>query len=422
MKRAALLCIVLGAFAASVASAQVNSGSDGSDHFLNVTSSRAIDLSLAASAAWNAPSPVAGNGVYDAAKWAVVFKYDSVYVAAGQTLTFLNHPAGAPVVWLVRGNVRIDGTVDLSGTAGITGGGAPTIPGPGGFAGGRGYMSTASLPGAGQGPGGGRVTDWVNGGGGKGGNYATDGGSGAALYGNLKIVPLMGGSGGSGGAHPSAPSGGAGGGAILMVSDGVVAVTGAVLANGGASACHLSGAGSGGAIRIVAAAISGTGSLFAKAGVVNNCNTSPWPYQYAGTGRIRLEANSFAGYAANVDPVPIQQSGIDAGGAVLWPSTSSPSVQIVSVAGVSVPANPLGILGPGDATISAVDSVAVQLACTNVPSNATVSVHVSPKAGADQVVPATFQSGSTASSTWRAVVPSIPINGYSGMQASVTLP
>jgi hypothetical protein len=53
--------------------------------------------------------------VYDADKWAVVFKYTSVNILGGKKLTFKNHATRAPVVWLVSGNVTISGTVDLSG-------------------------------------------------------------------------------------------------------------------------------------------------------------------------------------------------------------------------------------------------------------------------------------------------------------------
>jgi len=83
-------------------------GADGSDGSLHVGANTIIDLSKAPSATWDtASSPSgnngsnAGNGVYDPTQWAVVFKYASVTVEAGATLTFVNHPTRAPVVWLV---------------------------------------------------------------------------------------------------------------------------------------------------------------------------------------------------------------------------------------------------------------------------------------------------------------------------------
>src|SRR5437867_4772714 len=86
---------------ATSARADISVGSDGSDGTLVVvTSDTYIDLSAAATATWNTPSPVPGKGVYDPQQWAVVFKYDSVYIAPGRTLTFTNHRTTAPVVWL----------------------------------------------------------------------------------------------------------------------------------------------------------------------------------------------------------------------------------------------------------------------------------------------------------------------------------
>ena len=38
-------------------------------------------------------------------KWDLVFKYTSVNVAAGATVTFKNNASRALVVWLVSGNV-----------------------------------------------------------------------------------------------------------------------------------------------------------------------------------------------------------------------------------------------------------------------------------------------------------------------------
>src|SRR6059036_2568296 len=67
--------------------------SDVSDGALNVASGTTnnVDLSLAATAAWTAPSPISGQGVYDSNQWAVVFKYSSVTIANGAMVTFKNH-------------------------------------------------------------------------------------------------------------------------------------------------------------------------------------------------------------------------------------------------------------------------------------------------------------------------------------------
>ena len=100
--------------------ANINIPSDGSDGNLIVTANTVIDLSEAVSGTWDANNTAnAGKGIYDPAKWAVVFKYRSVSVAAGATVTFKNHATRAPVVWLVQGDVTINGTVSLDRQGGF---------------------------------------------------------------------------------------------------------------------------------------------------------------------------------------------------------------------------------------------------------------------------------------------------------------
>ena len=96
----AILALLIAAFAPSLfASPLTIPGADGSDDALNVTVSTNIDLSLAVTGAWDANNAAnAGKGIYDASKWAVVFKYSSVNIAPGATVTFSNHPSRAPVV------------------------------------------------------------------------------------------------------------------------------------------------------------------------------------------------------------------------------------------------------------------------------------------------------------------------------------
>ncbi|WP_372845321.1 hypothetical protein [Pontiella sp.] len=138
----------------SVAKAAITvPGADGSDGALLITENTVIDLSLATTGEWDDAG--AGNGVYDSNKWAVVFKYSSVVVSNGATLTFANHPSRAPVVWLVSGDVTIDGSLNLNGQSHQT---APVHaePGPGGFRGGAGTYSSGAYAGAGFGIGGDR--------------------------------------------------------------------------------------------------------------------------------------------------------------------------------------------------------------------------------------------------------------------------
>ena len=81
------------------ASADFDSGSDGSDGAFNPKFKTVIDLSLAATAPWDTPSPVPVQGVYDPDDWAVVFKYTTIDIPVGVTVSFTNHPSGAPAIW-----------------------------------------------------------------------------------------------------------------------------------------------------------------------------------------------------------------------------------------------------------------------------------------------------------------------------------
>jgi hypothetical protein len=64
-------------------------GADGSDGVLNITSNTVIDLSRAITGNWDASNTNnAGKGIYDSNKWAVVFKYSDVVLAAGVAVAF----------------------------------------------------------------------------------------------------------------------------------------------------------------------------------------------------------------------------------------------------------------------------------------------------------------------------------------------
>lgn len=269
------------AFTASLAQAQLTvPGADGSDGPFNPSGATySVDLSKAASAAWNAPSPVAGSGVYDASKWAVVYKYTSVNIPPGTTVKFSNHPSGAPVVWLVSGSVTIDGTISLDGSAAVLAP-DPAPPGPGGFASGRGYFSSLSSGSAGFGPGGAShdasVTTVAGG-----GSFRTAGGGIAGpLYGSARLIPLVGGSGASPwynnlGCGLGWNQPGAGGGAILIACVHSITLSGGIHAAGGAGthtncgSTNIYGAsGAGGGIRLVADSVTGSGTLRAQDALV----------------------------------------------------------------------------------------------------------------------------------------------------------
>ena len=118
MKRFLPSAVALISFSAGVASAAITvPGANSSDGVLSVGSNISIDLSQAANGPWDSNSPTAGKGVYDGDKWAVVFHYTSVNMTGG-SIVFKNHPSHAPVVWLVSGDVTLNGIVSLDGAGG----------------------------------------------------------------------------------------------------------------------------------------------------------------------------------------------------------------------------------------------------------------------------------------------------------------
>lgn len=291
-RKLALLLTAAAGLAAGAARADIplpipaNVFANGSDGNLIINSATptnyCLDLSKAISGAWDAPQSGANIGqrlgIYDAEKWAVVFKFTSVNIGANVTICFTNHPSHAPVVWIVQGDVRIDGRVSLDGEPGNTFA-RHTEPGPGGGYGGIGETSEAIRSSDGFGWGGGLANTLAGS-----ASFATLGqlqvqntyyrdvdGIVGANYLGASCIPLKGGSGGAGSGEVGNPyqfnigqgspdfafnrsdlSGGAGGGAILIVSGRNLTVGGSISANGGASkrrtSAGIGGGGSGGAI------------------------------------------------------------------------------------------------------------------------------------------------------------------------------
>lgn len=363
-------------------------GSDGSDGAFAPNANITVDLTQAQNAAWNANNAAhAGKGVYDASKWAVVFKYTNVTIPAGVTVTFKNHLTHAPVVWLVSGNVSISGSVKMDGSDAVNNGGNAE-PGPGGFRGGAGGGQAISW-GGGLGYGGGQV----NGAGSPGsGSYATNGNAnGGYTYGGAGILPLVGGSGSAG--DDQLRDGAGGGGAILIACANTISLSGSITAHGGAAT---KGGGAGGAIRLVADKLTGGGSLNAKGGVAGG-----WS---GGDGRIRLEANqsTMTGTAA-----PNSSQGLPiVGNPDIFPPAGAPILVITQVGGVNVSADPKsGLTPPGqDVSLSTPAQVKVRLQATNVPLNWAVYVRVIPKSGTVSAAAGVRLSGDAASSLWEATV------------------
>lgn len=402
-------------------------GANGTDGALNVTENTVIDLSLAPTGVWDADNTAnAGNGIYDPAKWAVVFKYSSVNVAAGATVTFKNNASRAPVVWLVSGNVTISGTVSLDGQNHAP---EPLLaePGPGGFRGGAKYYVSSVTGGAGFGVGGGaRVEavglqlDTI----GAGGSYGVAGGNGRPPYGNPSLVPLVGGSGGGSASnfvYGGIYGGGGGGGAICMACQQSIQISGSIRANGGFGAPSglanggKSGSGSGGGIRIVSDILSGNGSILANGGSSGIGG---------GAGRVRIERviNS-----ATIVPTP-DPSVVDlapSATALLWPPTSAPEVKVLSVGDTNAPADPKAGFGTfgADVALPSASTTTVIIETTNVEAASTVKVRATPRSGANfsevDATP-TIITNSPLVIHWTASV--AVATGYNAVQARVIRP
>lgn len=372
-------------------------GADGSDGVFNPTSNVEINLASAVTGTWNQAGT--GQGVYDPQKWAVVFKYSSVNIPAGVTVTFRNHPSRCPVVWLVSGDVTINGSISLDGQGNV--GGALSEPGPGGFRGGSGKLGADSQM-LGLGIGGGPVDAGAA-------SYATSGITGGPTYGNEMIIPLIGGSGGAGRSHNE--SGGAGGGAILVATSAGITANGTIHTCGGNSI----GCGSGGAIRLVCQSIAGLSSARLSAAGGRGDRSG-------GSGRIRIETNTnnFFGLAT-----PDASVTTPADPVTIWPPDTAPTVKIAKVGGIDVPSDPrAGFMAPGqDVSLTAGSPTpfTVRLEATNVPADWKIEIRLVPRYGTTQVVAdAAFVSGDLNASIWEATV-TVP-TGFSAMQARAYKP
>lgn len=331
--------------------AQVNSGSDGHDGVFN---------------------PTATNTVIDMADHPDgIYHYTEVNIPTNVTVTFIPNAANTPVVWLVQSNCVISGTVNLSGQY-VTGS-AGSAGGPGGYRGGNGGSSATP----GQGPGGGASSATDLDGGNASFGSVGDGYMAAApgaIYGNIFLLPLLGGSGGGGCSvgGPGNPGGAGGGGAILIAASQFIQVDGSILASGGSLSGWSrtsGGAGSGGAVRLVTRTLKGRGQIACPGG----CS-----YRCAGSGRIRLDylESLFGGTLNGTVTQGFQPIIIPAAGQGI-------QLAIASVGGVAVPANPSGVVATPDAIIAGqqANPIAIVVHCTNLPLNTPITVTVRPANG-----------------------------------------
>ena len=378
-----------------------DSGSDGSDGAFapdpNDPNAWVIDLGLAATATWDTPSANPGMGVYDPEKWAVVFKYTTIDVPEGVTVTFKNHPSHAPVIWLAQGDVVIAGTVDLQGEDGLSFsyGASFAEPGPGGFQGGRrGYDTDALCASPGFGPGGANIGILCPYG--AGGGYATNGNNGSSCseggsaYGNGYILPLIGGSGGSAGTSTTNSGGaGAGGGAIMIASDAQIAITGTLNASGGVGARYYGGGGSGGAIRLIAETITGYGSLYAIRGYGDSYGNGSYGWIRIDAEEIDSDLDSNPPYNTDNITYPV------------FPPSPVPTLRVARIHDQDAPADPAGGILTTDVEINTSAQVIIDIEAANIPVGTTVTVMVIPARGerieieADAPLAGTFETSTT---------------------------
>jgi hypothetical protein len=365
----------------SSAFAQLIIPSDGTDGTFSPAANIEVDLSQAGTGTWSDPNGAnAGKGIYDATKWAIVFKYSSVNIPAGVTVTFKNHPSHAPVVWLVQGGVDIAGTVSVNGKSGLSGIDAltPVEPGPGGF---RGGAAGPAGNGAGLGPG---------------DAYGN-------TYGNPQILPLIGGSAQGGyGSFYSCPGAG---GAILIAASTTIQLTGGITALSGPYWSSGTGYASGGAIKLISNNVTGTGSLDAGG---------------AQPGRTRIEANTLSPTVTSNPPTIALPPGTTP---IIFQSANSPTVKILSVDGVNSPADPTApLVSSADIAIQKNAPVTIVLETRNfATAGAVVRVRIANKYGGFGWYNATLDSGGTSVlSTWRLSTTLAP--GFVTLQARATAP
>ena len=436
-----MTCAVVATMSMEAARAALNIPSDGSDGALVITSDTVIDLSQAVSGNWNADNTAnAGKGIYDSNKWAVVFKYSSVTIQGGATVTFANHASRAPVVWLVQGDVTINGTVNLNGQNGLLG---PWLAegGPGAFRSGSAFYANGAGTSAAFGPGGGAAVEGYNGAGGSYGGVGYNPNDyrfypANPPYGNQSLIPLIGGSGGSSykngyGDGSKRLSGGAGGGAMLIACANrltLASSTAAIRANGGNGGDNSACGGSGGGIRLVAETLAGNGTIEALGGTRYGDS-----YFGGGVGRIRLEraTNTFSGIIAPTSPSLVNLTP----GAIplIWLPTNGPTVKVLSISGVNPPADPRSEFGSvgADVVLPQVTNVTVVVQTSYVEwptatnqMASVITVRATPRSDGNftvaQAVLTRIVSEDPPVAEWTA---NVPVNsGYSAIQVQVVRP
>ena len=264
-----------------------------------------------------------GSVALDTGQNGGVFNFTRIQIPRGASVT-IRGPN--PAVLLSQGNVSIAGRISVDASA--------ALPGPGGFAGGRGTRFSFQRGKAGSGPGGGtggvifQNTGCESGGA---AGHATPGRretrwrrwcmSPGAAYGRSLPFDMRGGSGGGGACGTTSsgngawgPYGGGGGGIIAVLADGSIQVDGVVTANGGdtqevrgsGSRLHAGGPGAGGSILLrsmLSVRIAPTAQVRALGGYV-----SPYFYmgRLGGDGFVRFDSHGRRpSVRGTVEPKPL---------------------------------------------------------------------------------------------------------------------
>jgi hypothetical protein len=381
-----------------------NSGSNGSDGALNLTTPGTIIFNPKS---FNPPLDPAGDNI---------FNFTTINIAQGVTVKLSSKVFTGPVYWLASGAVTINGTIDLDGEDGhpissLLSLRVPAAGGAGGYSGGVGGTLVAgnpSLPAPqpGNGPGGGAAAASPG---------AHNGGSGT-FTGSQYLIPLIGGSGGAGGSDPGTTpgqfgGGGSGGGGGLLIASSVsITYGGTIKANGGnpGGCCNeFGGAGSGGAIRLIAPTISDNSPAGGDGGCTE-FGRSHGTLQAIGGGTantgnygiIRLEAFDLT----KVDigdclhsPTPIVSTPFN----VALPATSPSQLTVTSINGISINANPFSF---PDAVINSSGPVTVNVQAQYIPVGIVPNIIVTSESGSVQTVACSPLAGTLQLSTCSASI------------------
>ena len=166
--------------------------------------------------------------------------------------------------------------------------------------------------------------------------------------------------------------------------------------------------GSGGGIRLIAGQLLGSGAISAI-GQSTGIND----------GRIRLEATNTTGLNLNLNPPTIVFSPFPF---TIWPATNAPTVQVISVAAQSAPADPKAAMSASgaDLAIANLNPITILLQTSNFPTNGTVNVYIKPLISPQQVLTASFVSGNSNAATWQ-VTTTLGLN-HTVIQARAVVP